>query len=153
MFVSWMVPFCVALTGTFMLVRAGIMFMRRERIDILHAHKFGANLAGVVIGRLTGVPVIAHEHGLRASPSPARRLADRLIGRLAAVVLCVSEADRDRLVTTEHLPPRKVRHTPTPNIHNAPKFATSRWTSPRRTPCRRPGPRLGATSVCWPRES
>ena len=43
----------------------------------------------------------AHEHGLRASPSPARRLADQLIGRLAAVVLCVSEADRDRLVTTD----------------------------------------------------
>ena len=89
-----------------------IRWLRMHRVDVLHAHKFGANLAGVVIGRLTGVPVIAHEHGLRASPSPARRLADRLIGRLAAVVLCVSEADRDRLVTTEHLPPRKVRHIP-----------------------------------------
>ena len=89
-----------------------IRWLRMHRVDVLHAHKFGANLAGVVIGRLTGVPVIAHEHGLRASPSPARRLADQLIGRLAAVVLCVSEADRDRLVTTEHLPPRKVRHIP-----------------------------------------
>lgn len=89
-----------------------IRWLRMHRVDVLHAHKFGANLAGVVIGRLTGVPVIAHEHGLRASPSPARRLADRLIGRLAAVVLCVSEADRDRLVTTEHLPQRKVRHVP-----------------------------------------
>ena len=87
-------------------------WLRMHPVDVLHAHKFGANLAGVVIGRLTGVPVIAHEHGLRASPSPARRLADQLIGRLAAVVLCVSEADRDRLVTTEHLPPRKVRHVP-----------------------------------------
>jgi L-malate glycosyltransferase len=90
-----------------------IRWLRAHRVDVLHAHKFGANLAGVVIGRLTGVPVIAHEHGLRASPSPARRLADRqLIGRLAPVVLCVSEADRERLVTTEHLPPRKVRHVP-----------------------------------------
>ncbi len=89
-----------------------IRWLRMHRVDVLHAHKFGANLAGVVVGRLTGVPVIAHEHGLRASPSPARRLADQLIGRLAAVVLCVSEADRDRLVTTEHLPPRKVRHIP-----------------------------------------
>jgi L-malate glycosyltransferase len=89
-----------------------IRWLRVHRVDVVHAHKFGANLAGVAIGRLTGVPVIAHEHGLRASPSPARRLADQLIGRLAAVVLCVSEADRDRLVTTEHLPPRKVRHVP-----------------------------------------
>jgi L-malate glycosyltransferase len=90
-----------------------IRWLRTHRVDVLHAHKFGANLAGVVIGRLAGVPVIAHEHGLRTSPSRARRLADRqLIGRLAMVVLCVSEADRDRLVTTEHLPPGKVRHVP-----------------------------------------
>ena len=90
-----------------------IRWLRTHRVDVLHAHKFGANLAGAMIGRLTGVPVIAHEHGLRASASRARRLADRrLIGRLAAVVLCVSEADRERLVTTERLPPRKVRHVP-----------------------------------------
>jgi glycosyltransferase involved in cell wall biosynthesis len=88
-----------------------IRWLRTHPVDVLHAHKFGANLAGVVIGRLTGVPVIAHEHGLRARPSAARRVADRrLIGRLADLVLCVSEADRDRLVTAEHLPPRKVRH-------------------------------------------
>ena len=89
-----------------------VRWLRAHRVDVLHANKFGANLAAVVIARPTGVPVIAHEHGLRARPSPARRLADRLIGRLAAAVLCVSEADRDRLVTGEHLPPRKVRHVP-----------------------------------------
>jgi glycosyltransferase involved in cell wall biosynthesis len=90
-----------------------IRWLRTHPVDVLHAHKFGANLAGVVIGRLTGLPVIAHEHGLRARPTAARRVADRrLIGRLAEVVLCVSQADRDRLVTAEHLPPRKVRHVP-----------------------------------------
>ena len=88
-----------------------LRWLRMHRVDVLHAHKFGANLAAVVLGPATGVPVIAHEHGLRASPSPARRVADRqLIGRLAAMVLCVSEADRERLVTKEHVPPDKVRH-------------------------------------------
>ena len=90
-----------------------IQWLRTHRVDVLHANKFGANLAGAVIGPLTGVPVIAHEHGPRARPSRARRFADRrLIGRLVTVVLCVSEADRERLVVAEHLPPRKVRHVP-----------------------------------------
>ena len=90
-----------------------VRWLRTQRVDVLHAHKFGANLAGVAVGRLTGVPLIAHEHGLRARASAARRLADRhLIGREAALVLCVSEADRDRLVRSEHLPPAKVRHVP-----------------------------------------
>ena len=30
--------------------------LRRERIDVVHAHKFGANVWGVVIGRLARVP-------------------------------------------------------------------------------------------------
>jgi glycosyltransferase involved in cell wall biosynthesis len=89
-----------------------IRWLRVHRVDVLHANKFGANLAAAAIAPVTGVPVIAHEHGLRARASPARRLADQLIGRLAAAVLCVSETDRERLVRTEHLSPRKVRHVP-----------------------------------------
>jgi glycosyltransferase involved in cell wall biosynthesis len=84
--------------------------LRRAGIDVVHSHKFGANIGAVVLGRLAGVPVVAHEHGLRHGLSRTRRLADRhVIGRLAAVVLCVSEADRHRLVTTEGLPDQKVR--------------------------------------------
>lgn len=87
-----------------------VRHLRRERVDVLHSHKLGANLAAVVVGRLAGVPVVAHEHGLRTPLSPARGFADRrLIGSLAAVVLCVSEADHRRLVDVERLPAEKVR--------------------------------------------
>ena len=37
--------------------------LRRERIDVVHAHKFGSNVWGTLVGRLARVPVIvAHEH-------------------------------------------------------------------------------------------
>ena len=37
--------------------------LRDDGIHVLHAHKFGSNLWGSVIGRLSKVPVIvAHEH-------------------------------------------------------------------------------------------
>ena len=39
-----------------------IELLRREQIDVLHAHKFGSNVWGTVIGRLARVPVVlAHE--------------------------------------------------------------------------------------------
>jgi DNA-binding response OmpR family regulator len=37
---------------------AALRLLRRERIDVLHSHKFGANVWGVVMGRLARVPVI-----------------------------------------------------------------------------------------------
>ena len=32
--------------------------LRRERVDVLHAHMFGSNVGGTLIGRLARVPVI-----------------------------------------------------------------------------------------------
>ncbi|HEY3765325.1 MAG TPA: glycosyltransferase [Gaiellales bacterium] len=95
-----------------------VRLLRRRGVDVLHSHKTGANYAAVVVGRLAGVPVIAHEHlahgdGVHFGLSRARKLADRhLMGRLATMVLCVSEADDARLVAVEHLPRRKVRLVP-----------------------------------------
>ncbi len=87
--------------------------LQREQVDVLHSHKFGANVAAAVLCAATGVPLIAHEHGLRTVPSRTRALADRhLIARAASLVLCVSEPDYERLVAVEKLPPEKVRYLP-----------------------------------------
>ena len=41
--------------------------LSQQRIDVIHAHMFGSNLWGSVLGRLTGVPVIlAHARGNEA---------------------------------------------------------------------------------------
>ena len=91
-----------------------ISVIRRERVDVIHAHKFGSNVWASVIGRWTGVPVvIAHEHTWAYEGDLRRKLLDRhLIGRLATTVVAVSRADRDRMISYERLPPEKVVFVP-----------------------------------------
>jgi glycosyltransferase involved in cell wall biosynthesis len=91
-----------------------VRLLRRERVDVLHAHKFGSNVWGSVLGRLTGVPVVlAHEHTWSFEGNLKRRLLDRyVVGRLATAVLAVSERDRQRMIEIERLPPAKVIHVP-----------------------------------------
>ena len=91
-----------------------VTLLRRERIDVLHAHMFGSNLWGTVFGRLMGVPVVvAHEHGWSFERNPLRYAVDReLIGRGADVLVAVSREDRTRIVELEGVPTGKVRLIP-----------------------------------------
>lgn len=88
--------------------------LRRERVDVLHAHKFGSNVWASLLGPLARVPsIVAHEHGSDTSKRPLRRFIDRdIIGRGADVVIAVSEADRRWLVEGEGLSAGKVRLLP-----------------------------------------
>jgi glycosyltransferase involved in cell wall biosynthesis len=92
--------------------------LRERRFDVLHAHMFGSNLWGTVIGRATRVPVvIAHEHTWSYQGDPVRAWLDgRVIGRLATRFVAVSPADAERMVSYEHVPPDKVVVLPTAYI-------------------------------------
>jgi len=87
-----------------------VALVRRERFDILHAHMFGSNLWGTLIGRACGVPVlIAHEHTWSYMGNPLRKWLDgRVIGRLATRFIAVSSLDAERMVSIEHVPAEKV---------------------------------------------
>jgi len=89
-------------------------FLRRNRVDVLHAHKFGSNVWGCVIGRLARVPVvIAHEHTWSYEGQPVRRFLDReLIGRAADAFIAVSAEDRRRMIEIEGVNPAVVRFVP-----------------------------------------
>lgn len=104
-------------TGRFDLVPLARLarFLRSERIDILHAHKFGSNFWGTLIGRLCRVPIlIAHEHTWSYEGNPLRKFLDgRVIGRLATRFVAVSSADRKRMIEIEHVPAEKVTVIPT----------------------------------------
>jgi glycosyltransferase involved in cell wall biosynthesis len=70
------------------LLAATLRVLRRERIDLVHAHNYEAALIGLVAGSLAGVPVIYHGHNALAEELPtyfrgrvARRLA-RALGML-----------------------------------------------------------------------
>jgi glycosyltransferase involved in cell wall biosynthesis len=82
-----------------------VRFLRRERVDVLHAHKFGSNVWGVALGRLAGVPVVlAHEHSWSYEGQPMRRLLDReLIARGADRLIAVSREDQRRMVEVERI--------------------------------------------------
>jgi glycosyltransferase involved in cell wall biosynthesis len=85
--------------------------LRSQRVDVLHAHMFGSNVWGTVVGRLARVPVVvAHEQTWDYQGQPVRRLLDgRLIGRFADAFVAVSTLDRDRMVALEGVPADKVR--------------------------------------------
>src|SRR5215207_1782571 len=92
-----------------------VELLRRERIDVLHAHKFGSNVWGTVIGRVAGVPVLlAHEQSWASARFSTlgprfRRFVDReVIGRGSHVFFAVSRADRRRMVDVEGVDPRRV---------------------------------------------
>lgn len=84
--------------------------MRRESIDILHAHMPRASVPGSVIARLARVPVvISHEHGSAIEGKRIRPLLDRhVVARLSTVVLAVSEWDRRQLIELERIPADRI---------------------------------------------
>jgi glycosyltransferase involved in cell wall biosynthesis len=109
-----------------------IKLLRAERIDILHAHKFGSNLWGTIIGRLVRVPVIvAHEQSWasasRTFGGPRLRcfLDREVIARGADCFFAVSHADRRRMIDVEGIDPGRIRLLPNaiatarPNSHRS----------------------------------
>jgi glycosyltransferase involved in cell wall biosynthesis len=84
--------------------------LRNERVDVVHAHKFGSNVWGTLLGRLAGVPVvIGHEHGSALPRESLRRFLERnLIVRGADALVAVSPAVRRDLIEAERVDPSKV---------------------------------------------
>ena len=91
-----------------------VSVLRRERIDVLHAHKFGSNLWGTLVGTAARTPVIvAHEHSWSFEGEPVRRLIDRhVVARGADAVIAVSREDRRRMVEIVGMAADKVRFVP-----------------------------------------
>ncbi|HET8945488.1 MAG TPA: glycosyltransferase, partial [Candidatus Polarisedimenticolia bacterium] len=70
-------------------------YLKAERIDLLHAHLFYANVAARLAGRLAGVPVVltAH-HDTDLWMGPHHRLVERVTAKLSDRVVTCSEAVR-----------------------------------------------------------
>jgi glycosyltransferase involved in cell wall biosynthesis len=80
-------------------------FLRRERVDVLHAHKFGSNVWGAIVGSMARVPVIlAHEHTWSFEGQPWRRFLDReLVARASDRLIAVSREDQRRMIEIERI--------------------------------------------------
>lgn len=88
--------------------------LRRESIDVLHAHMPRASVPGTIIGRLARVPVIvSHEHGWSFQGKPVRRLLDRfVVARGSDVLLAVSGWDRRQMIEVERIAEDRIRILP-----------------------------------------
>jgi glycosyltransferase involved in cell wall biosynthesis len=87
-----------------------LALLREGHVDVLHAHMFGSNVWGTLLGRASRVPVvIAHEHGWSFEGNRMRRLLDRhLIARGADAFIAVSRENRRLMIATEKLRPEDV---------------------------------------------
>ena len=87
-----------------------LALLRRERIDVLHAHKFGSNVWAALLGRVARVPmIVAHEHTWSFEGMPLRRFLDReLVARASNVLIAVSREDRRRMIEIEGIPPERI---------------------------------------------
>ena len=83
------------------LVVALATHLRREAVDLVHAHEFTMNVYGTMAARLAGVPVIATVHGRGYYAEAARRLAAlRMAAQAGAMFVAVSE-DIQRFLSAE----------------------------------------------------
>lgn len=57
--------------------------VRRERIDVIHAHNYEAAIAGLVVARLTGRPLVYHGHSALAEELPTYGRSRRVRSVLA----------------------------------------------------------------------
>ncbi|GEJ56263.1 glycosyltransferase [Anaeromyxobacter diazotrophicus] len=82
-------------------------WLRRERIDLVHAHDFYAALLAVPAARMAGVPVAVSRLDLVHWHGRARHLAFAAASHAADVVVANCEAVRDLVVHVERVAPEK----------------------------------------------
>jgi glycosyltransferase involved in cell wall biosynthesis len=84
--------------------------LRDERVDVLHAHMFGSNIWGTILGQLARVPtVIAHEHNWAYDTLGLRPFLDReLVARFSDAFVTVSEASRQLMIEHEGIDARDI---------------------------------------------
>jgi glycosyltransferase involved in cell wall biosynthesis len=91
-----------------------LSLLRDERVDVLHAHMFGSNLWGALVGPRARVPVVvAHDHGW-VGPRPATQMfLDReVVARRSDAIIAVSRHTREQLIERERIAPEKVVFIP-----------------------------------------
>jgi glycosyltransferase involved in cell wall biosynthesis len=87
-----------------------LSLLRRDRIQILHAHLFKANLVARLLGRMAGVlVVITSHHDTDVWMGRRHRLLERVTAPLSDAVVTCSEAVRRYALETYRLRPGLVR--------------------------------------------
>lgn len=90
-------------------LRAIVARIRRTRPEVLHTHMGKAGALGRAAARLTGVPVVHTLHGHHLDEpgllGRGSRAAERVLGRVGQLVICLSESQRKDVVDRHRVVP------------------------------------------------
>lgn len=86
-----------------------IQLVRREKIDLIHAHGYGACTWGRIAGLLMGIPVIVHERCNTVTVPLYQRPVEWLLGRFTLLALAVSESSRRFCIEKRYMKPEAVK--------------------------------------------
>lgn len=83
--------------------------LQEERVDLIHAHEFDANVQGTFVAALMGIPLVATVHGKNYFHEKLRRrLAYRWVSRYATMV-AVSENLKSFIVDRVGIAPNRIK--------------------------------------------
>lgn len=86
-----------------------IRIIRRERIDVLHLHGYGASTWGRIAGHLLGIPAIVHERCNYRTVPWFQRPVEWALGPFTKYAFAVSESTRQFTVRKRHIPDARVK--------------------------------------------
>ncbi|MCH2665647.1 glycosyltransferase [bacterium] len=74
------------------------MFVRRNRIDLIHAHMFEVYFWVVLVGLVAGVPVVRTVHSVRSDYQPWAKPLEVLLARLASRTIVLTRSSRREIL-------------------------------------------------------
>ena len=86
-----------------------LCLLKREKVDILHLHGYGATTFGRLCSMLKDIPCLVHEHMYDVNIPSYQRVADFTLSRFTTQAIAVSESVKDFIVHYRSVPTEKVK--------------------------------------------
>lgn len=109
-----------------------VRLLRKERVDIIHAHGFGACMWGRIAGHLLGIPVIVHGRCNYGTVPWYQRPIEALLGPFTKYALAVSESTRQFTIRKRHIPADRVEVLYNGILLDGIQLAAPEWTARER---------------------